>query len=102
MQRVWSPTLKSAIMTTQAINHNQTATPLPAVRLLHVSLCALQGFAERLFGRLQGSRERWETRLDMMTVTSRCGVDCMKHLDKDITSSFFTLSIGHGDNYTSE
>ncbi|KAF6262746.1 SDA1-domain-containing protein [Scenedesmus sp. NREL 46B-D3] len=38
-----------------------------ALHLLHDP----QGFAERLFGRLQGSRERWETRLDMMTVTSR-------------------------------
>jgi hypothetical protein len=36
-----------------------------------VLLLLLQGFAERLFGRLQGSRERWETRLDMMTVVSR-------------------------------
>jgi hypothetical protein len=37
-------------------------------------VCLLQGFAERLFTRLQGSRERWETRLDMMTVVSRCAV----------------------------
>lgn len=39
-----------------------------ALHLLHDP----QGFAERLFSRLQASRERWETRLDMMTVTSRC------------------------------
>ncbi|WIA17645.1 hypothetical protein OEZ85_014450 [Tetradesmus obliquus] len=38
-----------------------------AMHLLHDP----QGFAERLFGRLQGSRERWETRLDMMAVLSR-------------------------------
>eukprot|EP00882_Tetradesmus_deserticola_P016919 GHRQ01018098.1.p2 GENE.GHRQ01018098.1~~GHRQ01018098.1.p2 ORF type:complete len:350 (+),score=207.35 GHRQ01018098.1:566-1615(+) len=38
-----------------------------ALHLLHDP----QGFAEQLFGRLQGSRERWETRLDMMAVTSR-------------------------------
>ena len=38
-----------------------------AVHLLHDP----QAFAERLFARLQGSREKWEARAAMMAVTSR-------------------------------
>jgi protein SDA1 len=40
-----------------------------ALHLLHDP----QSFAERLAARLAGSRERWETRLAMMQVTSRWG-----------------------------
>jgi hypothetical protein len=46
--------------------------PLPLLLLSPLLLLLLlQGFAERLFSRLQVSRERWETRLDMMNVLSR-------------------------------
>eukprot|EP00878_Enallax_costatus_P042444 GHUV01049808.1.p1 GENE.GHUV01049808.1~~GHUV01049808.1.p1 ORF type:complete len:199 (+),score=63.28 GHUV01049808.1:23-598(+) len=62
--------LKRVMTTLKKAARKEAASGSEGFAALHL-LHDPQGFAERLFGRLQASRDRWETRLDMMTVTSR-------------------------------
>ena len=64
LQRVMAAVKKQARRDVAAVSEG-----FAAVHLLHDP----QAFAERLFGRLQGSREKWEARTAMMAVASRCG-----------------------------
>jgi hypothetical protein len=62
LQRVMAAVKKQARREAASVSEG-----FAAVHLLHDP----QTFAERLFGRLQGSREKWEARTAMMSVVSR-------------------------------
>jgi len=63
LQRVMAAVKKHARREASAVSEG-----FAAVHLLHDP----QAFVERLFARLQGSRDKWESRTAMMAVTSRC------------------------------
>jgi protein SDA1 len=62
LQRAMSAVKKQARREASAVSEG-----FAAVHLLHDP----QAFAERLFARLQGSRDKWEARTAMMAVISR-------------------------------